>query len=80
MILTADIIEFLTEFRKKYSFDIDIVFKEDRGYIRFFTGEMFKTRIFRESISKEILYIEYGILKFIEEFTRKMDLKLEEIS
>ena len=72
-ILTHDIMEMLVAFYNRYNLDFEIVFNNDKIYIRFATVDMFEPRVFGKSIKKELLYTEYVILKFILELIKKVN-------
>lgn len=78
-ILTADIMECLTDFYNKYKLNYEIVLKGSNIYLRFFTGPMFEPRIFGNSMDKELLFTYYCIMKFIVEITQKVNKVMQEI-
>ena len=78
-ILTADIMEYLVEFRNKYNLKYEIIIKNNRIYLRFFVGEIFEPRIFKSAIEKEHLYKYYLITKFMIDITAKMNNVLKDI-
>lgn len=78
-LLTADTMEYLVNFYKKYELDFEFVFKDDKIYLRFFTGPMFEPKIFGSSMDKELLFVYYKILEFILELTKKINKTLQEI-
>lgn len=72
-ILTHDIMEMLVTFHNKYNLDFEIVFNNNKIYLRFSTVDMFEPKVFGSSIHKDLLYTEYVILKFILELTKKVN-------
>lgn len=72
-ILTHDIMEMLVDFHNKYNLDFEIVFNNNKTYLRFATVDMFEPKVFSSSIKKELLYTEYIILKFIIDLTKKVN-------
>ena len=78
-ILTADTMEYLIKFYEKYKLEFEIVFKNDKIYLRFFTGPMFEPKIFGNSMDKELLFVYYSILDFVLQVTKKVNKTLQEI-
>lgn len=78
-ILTADTMEYLINFYKKYELDFEIVFRNDKIYLRFFTGPMFEPKIFGNSMDKELLFIYYSILDFVLQVTKKINKTLQDV-
>lgn len=72
-ILTPEIRKILLDFSKINKFDFEVLLTNNIVYFRFFTGSIFETKISKNPIDKEILYIEYSILKFIEKFNQKIN-------
>ena len=77
-ILTADTMEYLIDFYKKYMLDFDIVIKENNIFMRFHTGAMFEPKIFGSSMEKELLFMYYCVLEFVVELTRKINKTVKE--
>lgn len=71
-ILTDDLKEFIVNFREKYKIKFDISVKENKIYIRFFTGEMWQSNVSKEPIDKLSIYKYYVITKFAKELVEKM--------
>lgn len=71
--LTQDILKFILEFNEKYKIDFEIIFYNQRVYIRFFTDNMWETNLFGNTIDKMSIYKYYVITKFIKEFVIKID-------
>lgn len=78
-ILTADTMEYLIKFYEKYKLEFEIVFRNDKIYLRFFTGPMFEPKIFGNSMDKELLFVYYSILDFVLQVTKKVNKTLQEI-
>ena len=78
-ILTADTMEYLINFYEKYKLEFEIVFRNDKIYLRFFTGPMFEPKVFGNSMDKELLFIYYSILDFVLQVTKKVNKTLQEI-
>jgi len=72
-ILTADVMEFLIEFTKKYQINYELTIKEDNLFIRFYTEEIFKpTAEFYDSL-KEF----YEIIELIIKLSIGINKKIE---
>ena len=78
-ILTADTMEYLIKFYEKYKLEFEIVFRNDKIYLRFFTGPMFEPKIFGNSMDKELLFVYYSILDFVLQVTKKINRTLQDI-
>ena len=78
-ILTHDIMEELLEFYEKYDIEFEIVIKNDSIYIKFNTGVMFEPNILKKSNDINTLWIYYNVLKFVTNFTVKVNKLLKDI-
>lgn len=78
-ILTSDVMAILVDFYNKYDIDYEIVIKDNRIYIRFFTGAMFEPKIFGNSMDKKLLFSYYCILKFIVDVTKEVNKALRDV-
>jgi len=64
-ILTADIMDMLIEFQKKYNMRFDIVIKNNIIYLRFHSGTMFEAGAIKQvALDKDIIKKYYDILEF----------------
>ena len=72
-LLTEDVKQFVADFREKYKIRFDISVKENKIYIRFFTGDMWKASLLKEPIDKISIYKYYVITKFAEELVEKLN-------
>ena len=72
--LTADLKEFIADFREKYKIKFDISVKENKIYIRFFSGDMWKINLSKEHIDKMSIYKYYVITKFAKELVEKLNI------
>ena len=72
--LTADLKEFIADFREKYKIKFDISVKENKIYIRFFSGDMWKANLSKEHIDKMSIYKYYVITKFAKELVEKLNI------
>lgn len=72
-LLTEDLKQFIADFREKYKIKFDISVKENKIYIRFFTGDMWKANLSKEHIDKMSIYKYYVITKFAKELVEKLD-------
>lgn len=78
-LLTADIMQVLTDFYNKYMIDFDMVFNGSDIYLRFSTGKMFEPKIFGNLMNKKLLFNYYCIMKFIVEIAQKVNKVTQEI-
>jgi len=78
-LLTSDVMTTLIDFYNKYSIEYEIVIRNDRLYMRFFTGAMFEPKVFGNSMDKELLLRYYCILKFIIDVTKEVNKALKEV-
>ena len=76
-ILTHDVMSMLSDFYKKIKFEIAI--KNDRIYIRFFTGVMFEPKFKNNTLDRELLFKYYYILKFVMEVTAKINKEIQNL-
>ena len=78
-LLTSDVMATLIDFYNKYNIDYEIVIRNNKIYMRFFTGAMFEPKIFGNSMDKELLLKYYCILKFIVDVTKEVNKALKEV-
>lgn len=78
-LLTSDIMAILVDFYNKYKIEYEIVIKNNKIHMRFFTGAMFEPKIFGNSMDKELLLKYYCILKFIVDVTKQVNKALQEV-
>jgi len=78
-LLTSDVMAILIDFYNKYNVDYEIVIRNNKIYMRFFTGAMFEPKIFGNSMDKELLLRYYCILKFIVDVTKEVNKALKEV-
>lgn len=69
-ILTADIMEMLVDFYKKYQIKFEVYFKNSKLYFRFFIGDCFEPTIYKK-YEKYKLYKDYSILKLCTDLSKK---------
>lgn len=69
-ILTADIMEMLVDFFKKYQIRFEVYLKNSKLYFRFFIGDCFEPTIYKEH-EKYKLYKDYSILKLCTDLSEK---------
>jgi len=77
-ILTADVMQTLTEFYKKYNLTFEIVFKENKVHINLHTDGTFKIPVYRKMDKKQI-YIYYAILEFATNLSKEINKALNQI-
>jgi len=78
-LLTSDVMATLVDFYNKYYIDYEIVIKNNRIYMRFFTGSMFEPKVFGNAMDKKLLFSYYCILKFIVDVTKEVNKALKEV-
>lgn len=78
-ILTSDVMATLIDFYNKYHIEYEIVIRNNKIYMRFFTGAMFEPKIFGNSMDKKLLFSYYCILKFIVDVTKEVNKALKEV-
>ena len=55
----------------------EIVIKENKIYLRFFTGSMFEPRIYGKALDKVLITTYYSILSFIIDVTSKINKEIQ---
>ncbi len=78
-ILTSDVMSMLIDFYNRYNLEYEIVIRNNKIYMRFFTGPMFEPKIFGHSMDKQLLFTYFCILKFIVDITKEINKVLKEI-
>ena len=78
-ILTADLMEELIEFNEYCNLKYEIVMKDKKIYLRFFTGPMFEPLFCNTIIDKKSLYTYYYIFNFVCSITEKINKALSNI-
>jgi len=78
-ILTADVMEYLIDFYKKYNVNFEMNLKEDKIYLRFWINNMFEPNVFENSMDITPLIIYYTTINFILELTKRMNKTLNNI-
>lgn len=72
-VLTHDLMEELTKFEQDNNINLELTIKEDKLFIRFFTGEVFEAPLgSKAALNKPTLYRYYKILNFTFDFVYKM--------
>ncbi|MBQ7409753.1 MAG: DUF3137 domain-containing protein [Clostridia bacterium] len=77
-ILTADIMEMLVDFHKKYYLDFEIIIYKDKITMRFFTGPMFEPKVFGNALDKNYLCAYYALVKLITDLSKEVDKTMKE--
>mgnify|MGYP003290756816 CR=1 FL=1 len=77
-ILTADVMQLLVDFYKKYHLTFEIVFRDNKVYINLHTEGTFKIPIYKK-INKKQLYLYYAILEFTTNLSKEINKVLNEI-
>lgn len=72
-ILTADIMEMLLDFLKKYDMNFDVVIKNNIIYLRFHSGDMFEAAsIKKEAFDENTIKKYYDMLEFTYNLSDKL--------
>lgn len=71
--LTPEVMELVLDFYSKYDIEFEISIIDNIVYFRFFTGKMFETKIFKNSMDRELLWGYYTIINFVLEFSKKVN-------
>lgn len=78
-LLTSDVMTTLIDFYTLYNIEYEVVIRDNKIYMRFFTGAMFEPKIFGNSMDKKLLLKYYCILKFIVDVTKEVNKALKEV-
>ena len=78
-ILTTDVMMLLLDFYEKYEMKFEIILKEQKIFLRFYTGKIFEKKLFRNPMKKKNLFIYYSIMEFVIELTKSINRALEQI-
>lgn len=78
-ILTVDIMQDIIDFYEKYKIMFEICYKNNKVYMRFFTGNMFEPKVFEDTMNINTMYIYYAVIKFVIETTQKISKIAEDI-
>ena len=76
-ILTADVMQVLTDFKKTTGIHYEMSIKDSTIYFRFRTGSMFEPN-YKNSIDKDTIYRYYKVLEFTLNVTNKIIKIIEE--
>ncbi len=71
-ILTSDVMTMLLDYKIKYGIDLDMAIKDGIVYFLFYTGDLFEPSVFKDSMNKETLLVDYSTLKMAIELMQKM--------
>lgn len=72
-LLTAEIMDYLLTFYTLFNIPFEIIIKNNNIYIRFYTYFKFEPTYLSVSLNKEELFIQYSILDFILNVTKKVN-------
>ena len=76
-ILTHDVMEIMTDFYSKLKYEV--VIKNEKIYLRFFTSSMFEPNTFGNPLDKNLLYSYYYILKFILKLSDNLNTVIQDL-
>ena len=76
-ILTHDVMQEIVYFYEKYNLNFEIVIKENKIYIKFETGDVFKLSLFKKVIDNDLLWVYYNILDFTISLSIRVNKVLE---
>ncbi len=71
-ILTSDVMTMLLDYKIKYGIDLDMAIKDGMVYFLFYTGDLFEPNVFKDSMHRETLLVDYSTLKMTIELMQKM--------
>ena len=77
-ILTHEVLEEIVDFYLIYKIQFEIIIRENCIYVKYITGKVFKPSILRETTNIQLLWLYYNILKFVIEFTLKINKTMED--
>ena len=69
----------IIDFYEKYKIMFEICYKNNKVYMRFFTGNMFEPKVFEDTMNINTMYIYYAVIKFVIETTQKISKIAEDI-
>ena len=75
-ILSSDILDYLVEFYNKYNVNFQIVFNENKVYIRFFINQLFEPSIIGNIFNKNNFALCYIIMDFLLKLTEKISTNM----
>lgn len=76
-ILTSEVMTRLVDFYNKYNIEYEVVVRDNKIYIRFFTDAILELKIFESD--RELLLKYFCILKFIVDLTKEVNKALKEV-
>lgn len=77
-LLTADIMQMLIDFKRRYKLTPELTLKGNKLYIRFQTGDVFESNIMGETLDYNTLKKYYDIINFTLEITEKFLKNIKE--
>ena len=78
-ILTADIMETIMNFYKKYYIPFEICYRNNKIYTRFYIEDMFEPNRIKNSLDMESLYMYFAIVEFSMDFSKKIIKMAEDV-
>lgn len=76
-ILTHDVLEEITSFYVQYKMNFQIVFRNNKIYIKFNTGDIFSPSIWKKPMDNDLLWTFYLVLNFSLSLSKKLDKLLD---
>lgn len=77
-LLTSDIMQMFIDFKEEYKITPEITLKENKLYIRFYTGNMFEAIIMKKALDYTTLLKYYDTIKFTLNITKQFIKNIEE--
>ena len=78
-ILTSDVMTMFLDYKNKFGIDLDMAIKDGTLYFLFYTGDLFEPNVFKDSMDRESLLVDYSTLKMTIEFMQKMGTIVTEL-
>ena len=79
-LVSSGIIQILNEHYERFGVQFEIILKDSKIYMRFYTGPMFEPPVFGDVLNKEVLYFYYCSLILIEDFNKELKKIVDRIS
>lgn len=73
--LPTNVLELLSKFYNDYGINYELSYENNKIYFKFYSGDKLNPKPFYNSDNLEQLYLYYGIIKFIIDFTDKISNK-----
>lgn len=78
-LLTLDIMQMLIEYEEQSKIEFEICIKNDKLYVRFFTGDIFELGLAENATNHDVIQKHYCILHFIVKLSEKLSNIIKEM-